>query len=72
MSHTTEQDVFEPQARPESRRIAFCPTCGRPFTHGSGVFQSACIESLPARGRPGNDPACKEYCSENCLPGQPA
>ena len=26
-----EKAEFEPQARPSSRRVSVCPTCGRPF-----------------------------------------
>jgi hypothetical protein len=69
-----EQDIFEPQSRPASRRIAFCPTCKRPFLHGNGVYQDSCFETLPAqKGRtPTNGQVCPEYCSEKCLPGIPA
>ncbi len=69
-----EKDVFEPHARPGSRRIAFCPTCGRPFTHGSGFYQKSCIDSIPLHkgGKTGEPAECKEYCSESCVPGIPA
>ncbi len=69
----TGQGDFEPRARPVSRRIAFCPTCNRPFLHGNGVYQDSCIEApLMKEGQtpaPAIGQSCPEYCSEKCLPG---
>ncbi len=67
--HETEKEEFEPHARPESRRISFCPTCGRPFVRGTGVLSKACILAGKAGKSPSSDPDCKEYCRESCLPG---
>ena len=65
---------YEPTSRPASRRISFCPTCGRPFVRGTGVQQGACSTSGSASPAPGStrqsdDPSCVEYCQEQCLPG---
>ncbi len=64
---------FAPKSRPASRRLAFCPTCGRPFLRGSGVHQDPCLHSRGSNGNgnhePENDAECPEYCSENCMPG---
>ncbi len=60
-------DEFQPQARPASRRLSFCPTCGRPFVRGTGVLSPACSAN---RGvSPKDNPECKEYCREQCMPG---
>jgi hypothetical protein len=63
-----QKDLQDPHAPPErrSRRVAFCPTCKRPFLRGTGVRQPA--DTPPAPGEPEE----KEYCGEECLPGKPA
>ncbi len=68
MEKKDKKDDFEPTARPESRRIAFCPACGRPFLRGMGVWPPSCTTN-PTNGQR-NDPKCAEYCSEECLPGK--
>jgi len=62
-----QQDLQDPHAQPErrSRRVAFCPTCKRPFLRGTGVRQPP--DPPPAPQEPE-----KEYCREECLPGKPA
>ncbi len=72
-----KEEDFEPQARPTSRRIAFCPTCGRPFLRGMGFWPPQFVEKAKINGgdpskRAETDPECVEYCSEECLPGLPA
>ncbi len=74
MDEPNEKEAFEPSARPASRRIAFCPACGRPFLRGMGFWQPGCA---PSNGKNGNrssreETDCAEYCSEACLPGLPA
>ncbi len=69
-----QKDHLGPRSPPgRFPRMAFCPTCGRPFLRGSGVRQGG-------KGSPGidpskdvgEDPENPEYCGEKCLPGLPA
>jgi hypothetical protein len=62
-----QKDLFEPSAKPASRRISFCPTCSRPFLRGNGVWQDRSV--IDSRGHEQHDGNEKfEYCSEGCLP----
>jgi hypothetical protein len=65
-----QEDLQDPHAPPPPRegrkgRVAFCPTCKRPFLRGTGVRQP------PPAPAPGGAPEAPpaEYCSEECLPG---
>jgi len=64
-----QKDLHDPQEPPRKRtgRIAFCPTCKRPFLRGTGVRQPPDPASPP--GSPGV-PEEPEYCREECLPGR--
>lgn len=76
------QDAHPPSAG-RSRRVAFCPTCNRPFLRGTGVRQDpgkrgySAPVSPPVPDQPSSPPLTpepltpeeKEYCREECLPG---
>jgi hypothetical protein len=63
-----DRETFEPQAKPGSRRLTFCPTCGRPFTRGTGVYQASRTEAKKSKD---DDREPIEYCSDACVPGIP-
>ena len=70
-----QKDLQDPHAPAEgrSRRVAFCPTCHRPFLRGTGVRQEPPREKEGAApASPTEPPKAKEYCREECLPGRPA
>ena len=67
-----QKDLHDPDGAPRRRRrrVAFCPTCKRPFLRGTGVRPSP----DPSLAVPGHDPTVPEpeYCTEECLPGRVA
>jgi len=56
-------EEFHPQARPASRRLSFCPHVWKALHPG----HRRAVAFL--RDEPKDNPECKEYCREECMPG---